>query len=504
MVGEYFGARPGELAGGEQQGQSSGTIGESHRGQTAVFGFLLLVAIVGIGAVSIVMIGSSGLDAHQSASAIEHAEGSLVAFAHAAETTQTTPDAGVPVAIGPFDRGNVETRDDAGQVRLVQTTESGTEELYSDSLGTVEYTAGDTNIAYQGGGVWRSDDDGSAMVSSPTLDYRDGTLSFSIARLDGPQHSGAIDGSVHRTGSPTRIDLQEAGHRAGGPAPGELRIEIESAYCDGWARSIETTVPGTITEGCSEGADGRVQFELSVPPTIGTIDSAIIAPEVDIHSSAPPIEGDVRTNSVDEELVTGTVVDSGYDYPSIDTQIATAVDDCDGEWNNTLPAQVDEPGQYCVETIDDSHTFDTSAGDIEVVVRDSIGEPNYQDQLDVEGDNDLTIVVDGDLDARGNAVIGNDTDPSQTRLLFSDDSSVTTANGDPTIAALVYAPDSTVALQGNPTVDGSIVAQDVEIDNIRPGGVAYDDRIAGVEVAPSLELPLEYLDVTVSELSIDE
>lgn len=496
-----------ELGGGESRpaGPSATARTNRDRGQSHVVAFVLLVGIVTTGSVAVVVLGTAAIDEYETSVEIESAEQQLVDFAHAADTVTTTTDDARPVSIGAFDQGAVETHTDAGQVRIVQTTESGTAELYSEPLGAITYTSGDTEIAYQAGGVWRSDGSGSVPVSSPGLEYQDETLSFSIARLDQTGTRGdTVDGSVHQIGSPIGVDLRDGRHVSGGAAAGDVRFEIESEYCDGWERTIEERLPGAITERCSDGTDQRVQFELTVPQTIDTVDSAIVAPEIDVHENAPPIEGDVRTDSVDEDRVDGSVLRAGYDYPSIDRQATAAVEDCEADGFSELPETVTEPGQYCVKTIDDDHTFDTSDGDIEVVVRDSIGEPHYQDELRVEGDNELTIVVDGDLDARGDAVIGNESDPSQTRLLFSEASSVTTANGGPTIAALLYAPDSSVSVQGNPTINGSIVAEHVELGNVQPGGVVYGGPISDIEASIGVTHPLAYFDVTAAELSIDD
>lgn len=482
----------------------AGAQADRRRAQVHVLGFVLLLGIVATGSIAIVLLGTAGLDAYETAAEVESAEGALVEFAHAAETATIAGDP-VPVSVGAFDRGTVETRGDAGQIRVLHETDSGTEELHSEPLGTLRYVDGDTEIAYQGGGVWRSDGNGSVPVSSPALEYREGTLTFSIAQLaDTETRGNSFSGSVRQSDSATTLDLREDDPTVPRGGTGDVRIQIESAHCDGWEQEIDATIPGSLTERCSEGNTDRVEFELTVPPTVDTVDSAVVAHEIDVHPNAPQIDGDVRTASIDEDRVNGTVIDGGYDYPSIDETVSELVADCETEGVEELPEEVTEPGRYCVDSIDDDHTFDTSAGDIQVVVRDSIGDPNYQGRLDVEGEHNLTIVVDGDLDVRGNAVIGNETDPSRTRLLFSADSTVTTANGSPTIAALLYAPDSTVSAQGNPTIDGSIVADRVEIGNVQPGGVGYDDRISGVEISPSPGPPLYYLDVTASELTIDD
>ena len=476
---------------------------DRQRGQSPVLGLVLLVGIVVAGSALVFLVGASGLEATESAVEIEHAEDSLLEFTHATHTAITTDGEPVPVSLGSPDHGTIDTREDAGRVRIAHETPSGTDVLYNDSLGALRYTNGETELAFQGGSLWRSGGDGSVLVSAPPLEYRGDTLRFPIVRLTETSYSGGtVDGAVRQSGSPTHVELQ--GHnRTGEVAAGVVRIEIESTYCDGWQREIETKTPGRVIERCEDGQAERVRFELAVQPTLETVDSAIAAHEIDVHQNAPRIDGDVRTNSIDEDRVSGNVYHSGYDYPSVDAYVSTLVAQCATPGGDDLEDELTEPGQYCVDTIDGDHTFDTSNGDIVVVVRDAIGDPQYTDDLRVEGDNDLTVVVDGDVSVRGNAILGNRSDPGQTQVLVSSTSTVTAAQGTPTIAALVYAPESTVSLQGNPTVEGSIVADRVEMGNIRPGGVAYDDRIATADLASEPGSFLRYLDVTGYELAID-
>ncbi|QLG49222.1 DUF7289 family protein [Natrinema halophilum] len=480
------------------------TLTDRRRGQTHVLGIVLLIGIVVTGSAAVVLFGVTGLDAYESAAEIERAERSLLEFTHATHTAMGISGESVPITLGSVDHGSVETDEDVGRLRITFESASGTEVLYDEPLGAHRYVNADTEIAYQGGGLWRSDGNGSVPVSSPPLEYRDGTLTFSAVRVTARgNRRGDVDGVVRQSRPPTSVDLRER-DRAVGRQGGVVRIDVESAYCDGWEREIGEAVPGRVTEGCSEGRPDRVRFGLTVPPAIGTVDSAIAARVVDVHRNAPPIEGVVRAETVDEDRVDGRVFESGYDYPSADAYVEALVENCQATEFDDLEGEISEPGRYCVDTIDDDLTFDTSEGDIEVVVRDAIGDPNYEEEIRVEGENDLTIAVDGPISARADAVIGNESDPGQTQLLVSADGTVTTASGGPTVAALVYAPDSNVSVQGNPTIEGSIVADHVDVGNIRPGVIAYDGRIAATDVVSESGSPLRYFDVSAYELSIDD
>lgn len=497
----------GRTEGGESPSAETDIDSDSHqwrlgyRAQVHVIGLVLLVGVVTVAMVGVFVLGSAALDTREATVETERAEASLLSFAHAAETAAVSGERSSPASIGPFDRGDLETRDD-GRMTVTHVTDDGDEVVYDESIGTIAYENGDAEIAYQGGGVWRQESDGTATVSAPPIDYRSGTLSVPVVRLDGADSAEqSIDGTVTRSSSPTSIDLP------GSERPYEtadLRIEIESKYCEGWERELESTVPGNVTERCADGQSDRVRFELSAQPRIDAVDSAVVAPEIDVGHEANRtlIEGDVRTDSVDEDLIDGTVYGSGYDARSLDSTVSAAVEHCD-EFAES-PDEITDPGRHCVESIDDGLVVDTDAGDVELVVRDSIGDPTLQDDLRVEGANDLTIYLDGDLSVAGNAAIGNASDPGQTRVLVADDAAVTTATGTPSLAALLYAPDSTVTLQGNPTLEGSVVADRVEIPNVNEGVVRYDEGVKRVDFVPGSGTHLGYLDATAYELSIDD
>lgn len=477
------------------------------RGQVHVVGIVLLIGLVAVGSVGILVLGSTVLETHERAIEIEDAEQSMVEFAAIAETTMLDDRESSAVDMGSFEQGHVEL-EDSGHITV--THSESKDVLHDESLGTLVYRNGDTEIAYQGGGVWRTDGDGTVQLSSSAIDSRSGTMTLPVVRLTGDQfRSTSIDGTVWQSETPTRIEPPRHETADQMYRVGTIEITITSAYCEGWEREFEETMAGTVTERCSEGQPGRVQLQRAVPPRIDDVDSAVIAPDIEFGSNATGSEliaGDVRTGSLDDDddRVAGTVFDEDYDAPSVDTSVTAMVDQCEEDGFDDLPDTVTDPGRHCVETIEDDHTFDTSAGDIDIVVRDSIGDPNFQGDLDVEGENDVTIYAGDDVTVAGNAEIGTESDPDQLRVLVSGNGTVTTASGTPEFAALLYAPDSTVTLQGNPTLDGSVVADRVEIPNNNVGVVQYDDRIAEIEAVPGPGPYLHHLDATAYELTIDE
>jgi len=77
-------------------------------------------------------------------------------------------------SLGRASEGDVTIDPDAGRVTLYvdRPDTPDREELNSTSLGAVIYESGDTEVAYQGGGVWRRQGEFSRMISPPEYHYR--------------------------------------------------------------------------------------------------------------------------------------------------------------------------------------------------------------------------------------------------------------------------------------------------------------------------------------------
>lgn len=474
------------------------------RGQTNVLGVVLLVGFVAVGIGGIVVLGSTALEHQQSAAEAERAERSLLEFGHTIETIADTDRKRADVATGRFDHGRAELRTDAGHVTVTYIDDSGAEEvLYDESLGALVYVDGDTEIAYQGGGVWRTDGAGATAVSPPGIRYREGTLTLPVYRLTGDRVSGnAVDGTVRRSSGATPIEPEN--RSVGTLEGGRIRIDLESEYCEAWQRELEETLEGSVVERCGEDRPQSVRAELPIHPGPERYDSAVIAETIDagFEGNQTQIEGDVRAGAVDGWLVDGDEFDEGYVFPEADERIAEKTEACDA----ALPdeREIDDPGTYCVDELTGGYEFDTADGDIDVVVRDSLDLPTGQGDLLAEGDHDLTFYVDGDVSIEGNARIGNRSDPARTRLVVSSNSTVATAQGSSEIAALIYAPESTVTLRGNPTIEGSVVGGDVTVEsNLNPGEIRYDERLESVDFVPSSKPEIRYATITAHEIAFD-
>lgn len=173
----------------------------NRRGLTPIVGFVILVGIVAIGAMSLFVAGMALAEATKASAEQQQLERSLTQFAETADELATGESNDRSFVIEGSQGDAISLDEDAGNVRIV-LEHNGTREIMDENLGALVYERNDgTTAAYQGGGVWQADDGGASMVRAPDFQYRaenrDGaTLTFPLVRLQGG--AGGDAGSMDR------------------------------------------------------------------------------------------------------------------------------------------------------------------------------------------------------------------------------------------------------------------------------------------------------------------
>lgn len=433
------------------------------RSIAAVIGYVLVVGLVGIVAIGLLVGSLAVFDGAQGEIGTTQATTSVSALAATIDDVSARESATRPITVRGGDRGDVRVIEDAGRIRVVHDA-SGLD--YETELGALVYRDGGRTIAYQGGGVWRSDDGATTMLRPPALSYRSSpvpTVTIPVVAV-----RGDLAGTVPARGT-MRLAPSETRH----PTPadrnpireGSPRIEVESTYCTGWQGYFEQRTGWRIVDGC--GNDDTVIAEVSAPFRLTGVDYAIRTEAYDGHGSE-----DVDLSAIDERPL---------DVPSSDPLVGARANDCDGEFESSLPSTVTEGGLHCVERIDSSVTFDTDAAgeEIHVYARDG-GSLGGGQSVRVEGDYPVSLYFDDDLRIGGGARIGEQTDPTKTRLFLSSGATIVDF-GDSEIYALLYAPNSVVEFSGAVTFEGAIVAERVTV-NSASASLAYASGFDDVEI----------------------
>jgi hypothetical protein len=259
------------------------------RGQSAPLGMALLLGLMLIGTTAVVAFGSTALSDTQQQSDLAKAEQTMTLFD--SQTAQVAlGDASIQTVNFGQAEGNYEVRPNTGTISIVQhdCNDSGSNDDSDDivdnsstdddayilsprDLGEVVYTKEGKTIAYQGGGVWRKDNNGgSTMISPPEFHYRGATLTLPIIMTRGSgAGSGSLSAQVEAGETapvfphPTEVfpngSLAWSNRNSGlcwedgeeepfeNPiTDGNVTVRIQSEYADAWGRYFETRTEGEV------------------------------------------------------------------------------------------------------------------------------------------------------------------------------------------------------------------------------------------------------------------
>ncbi|WP_144799318.1 DUF7289 family protein [Halorubrum depositum] len=221
------------------------------RAQSEVIGVVLLLGLT-ITAVGItVALGSTALADVQSSADVQRIEGAMTQVdskaslvAHGGSTSQR-------VRLDPGRSADVRVDGDAGVMRIEveAENEAGDLETVTENvtLGAMVYERGDDRVAYQGGGVWRSNAGGSWMVSPPEFHYRGDTLTLPLVTIDGAD--GRLGDAAVVTGTSKHPEGLFPSENVSNPLlGGNVTITVESEYAEAWGRFFETRTRANVTQ----------------------------------------------------------------------------------------------------------------------------------------------------------------------------------------------------------------------------------------------------------------
>jgi hypothetical protein len=230
-----------------------------------------MLAIAAIGVTAVVALGGTALTDSQESVDIQRTEHAMTLLDSRGAMAALGESESQQVVLSGSGDGSYEVDPESGWVRVVHknfTDPTPSEEvIFNQSLGEVRYERGNTVVAYQGGGVWRSEGDGTVMISPPEFHYRDQTLTMPLVRVDG---SGSSSGRVTAEVSPVstgtdvrRIFPNQTANTANGPgAPyddatdssydnpvtnGTVVVTVHSEHYRGWATYFEERTDGMLT-----------------------------------------------------------------------------------------------------------------------------------------------------------------------------------------------------------------------------------------------------------------
>lgn len=169
------------------------------------------------------------------------------------------------------DPGDLRVDADAGWMRVNSSSGADAETIVNTTLGAVVYEREDEAVAYQAGGVWRRQRQGSVMVSPPDPYYQDKTLTLPIIRIDdgdGPKKPMSI--------TPNGTIKYYPNETLGYENPlndGQVELTVKSDYYRAWGAYFESRTAGDVVD--IDDGNETVTVVLSVPTEKLSFDSSL-------------------------------------------------------------------------------------------------------------------------------------------------------------------------------------------------------------------------------------
>ncbi|WP_436900405.1 DUF7289 family protein [Halovenus halobia] len=452
------------------RGNDHETVSDAHSGrvraQSETLGFILLFSIVILGAATVLVFGAVAVSDSQQSLSGDRAEKVMTQMDSEISMVALGRTNSQEMQFERSDREQFSVDGDAGTINIT-TVGSGPDTVImpDTKLGAVVFERGETKIAYQGGGVWRSDGGpGSSMISPPEFNYRDQTLTLPLVTISGDK---SLSGdAVIRKDGPSQSYFPNATKSLSNPLEDEIvQVTIESEYHLGWKTYFNERTEGDVTYTPSQ---NRVTVNLTAP-AVEEFEhgAATTGPNPPQSKNNGEIIGSTRTN-----------IQSASVSPNVEDQISNCPSGCtdiDGTLSGTKTA-----GTYFTDEeleVEDT-VLDTSDGDIRVVVDDELSFSGST-ELDITGDGRVKFYVNDTVDFSGTPDINTGGDPEQLLMLVHSSVDEVGNNGSPQFTGYIYAPNSNFNINGGGSVDenivGGVVAEEIDVGNGVINHVPPDD-----------------------------
>ncbi|WP_229380428.1 DUF7289 family protein [Haloarcula marismortui] len=250
--------------------------GLGNRGQSAPLGLALVFAVMIVSTTAVVALGADAITTTQTQLDVERTEKSLTELNSKTALVALGQTDVQQVSLPASSSSTYQIDEDAGWMNVsYQNTTSGSRTtVFNESMGEVAYHGSDeTRLAYQGGGVWRTNGDGtSVMVSPPEFHYRDATLTLPLVTVSG---SGAIRDSASISHNASKQYWPNKSAGAVNPLEsGKVEVRVQSEYYRAWGQYFETRTDGSVNYNHSSNI---VTLELLVPATNPPVQGGIVA-----------------------------------------------------------------------------------------------------------------------------------------------------------------------------------------------------------------------------------
>ncbi|WP_372479088.1 hypothetical protein ACAH01_10110 [Halomicrobium sp. HM KBTZ05] len=294
--------------------------GLGRRGQSSPIAVVLVLSMVVAGSLAVVTLGAQSLSDTRETMDVERAEKGLTQLDSNVAMVALGSAGGQELSLSRTDGAAYRLRDDAGwmTVAVTNTSNDSTKTVMNATLGSIAYENDGRSVAYQGGGVWKTDGNGgSLMVSPPEFHYRDATLTLPLVTVSGEE---SLDGRIAvRPGGRSTQHFPNASADEQWVNPldgGRVNVTVKSEYYRAWGQFFEERTDGDAT---LDHANETATVTLVVPAGPQTVTNAVAATSAGGEIVLAGSGDQTRTDSYNSSKGTGLYADTKTHDGSIRT-----------------------------------------------------------------------------------------------------------------------------------------------------------------------------------------
>ncbi|WP_436925208.1 vWA domain-containing protein [Halosimplex amylolyticum] len=216
-----------------------GTIETTGRGQSGIIGMVILIGLVLTGAMLVLVSGSSAISELQQ----DRSDTSSQVVMEGVDSKLATLTSSEYSARDRFSLGDLE-RNDARLIRsgfLNVTVNRNATCATNITLSSIRYENDEGQVvAYEAGGVWSANDNGSAMQTAPAVRFRNGSLDVSVTNLTG-EVSNDKNQAFYNASTSTRESTARSQQVITGTCarPDNVTLEVQSDFYVAWGDYLE-------------------------------------------------------------------------------------------------------------------------------------------------------------------------------------------------------------------------------------------------------------------------
>lgn len=462
------------------------------RAVSSVLGVVMILGITLAAVTSLMVIGGVALQQSQDEAELSRMETSMAQMSSKASLTALGDAGSQQFDVGDIRDGSLEVQEDSGSITIeyahgtdIPDDDNTTEIFHTESFGALVYSSGDTEIAYQGGGVWKNTGNGGEMISPPEYHYRDETLTFPIINING-------DGSSENQGTGEVRKTSHAPVFPNDDYPNPLDnktvyIEVESEYHGGWYEFFQSR------------SDGLVEHDLKNQ----SVRTELTAIYEDAYRGALSVQGsyDIHQNTDDTNFF------EGDHYPSPSTEIDRRVADCTEENFNASETSYEGTTTYCAPP--DQVEFDLQGSDhLEIATGGKEVDVVLPGGVDFDGGE---VVISGgghvnfyskDVIEFGNAEINQGPGDNDLSIYVHSDVDLIQESGNFDLDGIMYGPNTAFEFSGNVDIHGAIIADSIVSDG-NAASYTYDESLAEENIDfDHAEDEVRFLHITENEITL--